>query len=208
MAARFDPRLCLCIGPEDCGGRDPADVTARAVRGGVTMVQLRWKDAPVREFAALGRRLMQVTRQLLVPFIVNDHPDIALAIGADGVHVGQSDTPPARARALLGPHAIIGLSIDAAEQIAAIDATVDYIGCGPVFATATKSDHAAPKGIDGFAALRRQMKLPVMAIGGVKASHAAALRAAGADGLAVVSAITAAADPAAAARNLRAAFDA
>jgi thiamine-phosphate pyrophosphorylase len=207
MTARFDPTLCLVLGPEDCAGRDVGDVALQAVGGGATMVQLRWKDAETTALTALARRLVALLRPHNVPLIVNDRADIALAAGTAGVHVGQTDQPAGDARALLGPAAIIGLSVESAAQLHTVDdAAVDYVGLGPLFATPSKADHAAPLGLGGFVSLRRRIALPVLAIGGVKEAHAAELRQAGADGLAVVSAIAGAADPRAAAAALRRAF--
>ena len=200
---RFDPTLCLVLGPDDCPGRDVVDVARAAVAGGVTMVQLRWKDAPDAELLVLARRLIAA---LAVAVLVNDRADIAVQAGAAGVHVGQTDMKPAAARALLGPAVIVGLSIETAAQLPTIDAAVDYVGLGPLFATGTKPDHAPPLGVAGFAAIRPRIAVPVMAIGGVKASHASDLRRAGANGLAVVSAITASPDAREAAASLRLAF--
>lgn len=207
MRRRFDPSLCLVLGPRDTAGRDPVAVAAAAIAGGVTMVQLRWKAAPPDGMRALALRLLALCRAQGVPLVVNDDVALAAAIGADGVHVGQSDLAPAVARARMGPEAILGLSIETAGQVAAIDpGCVDYVGLGPVVATPSKTDAAAPLGLAGFAAVRELIALPVMAIGGVRAANAPRLRAAGADGLAVISAIAAAADPAGAARTLRMAF--
>ena len=200
---RLNLRLCLVTDSELAGARPLADVVAGAVRGGVTMVQLREKSAPTRAFLEQARALKAMLAGSGVALVVNDRTDIALAVDADGVHVGQSDMPVAQARALLGPGKIIGLSIASAMQMARPDAAqADYLGIGPIFAQATKADAAVPLGIAGFKTLRALAPrgMPAMAIGGVKAAHAAALRAAGADGLAVVSAIMAARDPEAAAR--------
>ena len=133
---------------------------------------------------------------------------MAQAIGAEGAHVGQDDLPPAAARALLGPHAIIGLSITDERQLAMLDGSVDYVGLGPLFPTGTKADAAPALGEEKFAAFRRRLPLPVVAIGGITIANAARAIAAGADGVAVVSAICAVPDPRAAARALRAAVDA
>ena len=196
-------RLCLVT---DRGlapaGRSLTDIVAAAVRGGVTMVQLREKEATTRDFLEQARALKALLALLRIPLVINDRVDIALAVDADGVHAGQGDMPVAQVRALIGPDKIIGLSITNAKQIRQPDATLaDYLGIGPVFAQTTKSDAAQPLGIAGFAALRALAAKPVIAIGGVKAEHAIALRQAGADGLAVVSAIMASADAEAAARR-------
>ena len=201
---RLNPGLCLVTDGALAGVRSLAAIVAAAVRGGVTMVQLREKSAPTRSFLEQARALKALLAGSGVALIVNDRVDVALAAGADGVHLGQSDMPVAQARALLGDASIIGLSITDAAQIAQADAALaDYLGIGPIFAQATKADASVPLGIGGFKALRAVAPpgKPVMAIGGVKAEHAAALRLAGADGLAVVSAIMGAADPEAAARS-------
>ena len=180
------------------------DVVAAAVRGGVTVVQLREKECCTREFVALARKLKEMLTPLAVPLIVNDRADVALAAGADGVHAGQSDMDCRDLRRLLGPGAIIGLSVETpaqAEQAAALP--VDYLGVGPIFSTSTKPDAAPAWGIEQLAELRLRTRHVLVAIGGIHAGNARQVIAAGADGLAVVSAICAAADPEAAARELR-----
>ncbi|MET0343144.1 MAG: thiamine phosphate synthase [Polyangiales bacterium] len=207
MRSPFDPRLCLVIGPDDTLGRDPVEVAERALRGGVSMLQLRWKHADDASLLALARCLAIVTRRFGVPLILNDRVDLVAAAGAQGAHVGQSDLAAGRARALLGPNALLGLSIETESQIKVLDeALVDYVGVGPIFATVTKPDHAVPLGVGGLAAMRGALTVPILAIGGVGVDSAAALRRAGANGLAVVSAICGAADPEAAAAQLVTAF--
>lgn len=207
MRRAFDPTLCLVVGPDDVAGRDPAAVVGAAIAGGVTLVQLRWKAAPADALAALAGRLLAVCRAAGVPLVINDDVAAAVAVGADGVHVGQSDMPAAAVRSLLGPTAIVGLSVETAAQAGTADpACIDYVGLGPVLATPSKADHAPPLGFDGFALVRPLLSLPVLAIGGVNASNASLLRQGGADGLAVISAIAGADDPAEAAKRLRRAF--
>lgn len=205
----FDLRLYLVLGSADCGARSPLDVAAEAVAGGVTIVQLREKGADTRHVTELARALIGILRPLGVPLIVNDNLEATLASGAEGLHVGQDDQSPARVRECLPLERILGLSVGSAAEAATADpALVDYVGLGPVFATPTKGDAGAPLGVDGLAALRRKVPaLPAVAIGGIKLASAAAIMAAGVQGLAVVSAIAGAADPAAAARALRAAID-
>lgn len=204
-----DPRFRLCL-VTDRGlarGRSLIDIALAAVAGGATMVQLREKDLATRAFIEEARALKSRLAPLGAPLIINDRADIALAVDADGLHVGQDDMPLAMARALLGPGRIIGLSITALDQLDAADArAADYLGLGPIFAQMTKADAAAPLGLDGLRAARATTNRPLMAIGGVHAGVAAGLRRAGADGLAVVSAIVAAADPGQAAREIAAAF--
>jgi len=189
-------------------GRSLDDLVAAAVRGGVTIVQLREKDILTREFVVLGRRLAELLRARCIPLIINDRVDVAMAVLADGVHLGQSDMSPADARSLLGPKAVIGLSVETVEQAAAADRLdVDYLGVSPVFATPTKKDTSAPLGIEGLWRLRPLTRKPLVAIGGINLANAARVLEAGADGLAVVSAICAASDPESAARKLRTIVD-
>lgn len=203
---RFDPaclRLMLVTDRPMAQGRSLVEVVAAAVAGGVTSVQLREKTADTRRFVELARDLDALLRPLGVPLWINDRIDVALAAGIDHVHVGQSDMTPADVRRLMGPRAVIGLSITRPEELVAEDLTrVDCLGVGPVFATATKSDAAPALGLDGLAAIRRAGGLPVVAIGGIGPAEVAAVRATGVEGVAVVSAIMAAADPRAAARAL------
>lgn len=200
-------RLCLVTDRGLARGRPLVEVVMRAVAGGVTMVQLREKSATTRAFLDEARALKAVLAGRDVPLIVNDRADIALAVGADGVHLGQTDMPVEAVRALVGPDMLIGLSITDAEQIGRPDASAaDYLGLGPVHPQSTKSDAATPLGLGGFARLRRLSPKPVLAIGGVKATDVPMLAEEGATGVAVVSAIMAAEDPEAAARGFTAAW--
>lgn len=183
-------------------------VTRKAVAGGVTLVQLRNPEIGGRALLDQAVALKAMLDPLGVPLIVNDRADVAAAAGAAGVHVGQSDLPAAAARALLGHDAVVGLSITDAAQLAAVDGAVDYLGIGPVFATGTKPDAAAALGLDGTAAIVAAAALPSVAIGGIDAENAAAVAATGVHGLSVVSALSAAEDPAEAARHLRAVMQA
>ena len=197
--------LCLVTDRALAGGRAVADVVAAAVKGGVTMVQLREKTATTRAFVEQARALQRLLAPLQVPLLINDRIDVALAARADGAHVGQRDMPIALARQLLGPKAIIGLSITARGELDGEGvALADYLGVGPIFAQATKLDATPPLGLDGLAEIRCATRKPIVAIGGMAAANAATVRAAGADGIAVVSAIMGAADPMAAAAALAA----
>lgn len=208
MAASFDLTLYLVIGPDTAGGRPVEEVTAAAVAGGVTLVQLRDKTAPDLELEALAGRLIEVLAPRRVPLIINDRIEVAEAVSAAGVHLGSDDRPVAEARARLGPEAVIGVSAGTAEEAAAVDRRlVDYVGTGSVYPTSTKPDAGAAIGLEGLAALRRRLRLPMVAIGGIGQETAEAVSAVGVEGVAVVSAICAAADPEAAARSLRAAVE-
>lgn len=185
-------------------GRTLLDVVAAALAGGASMVQLREKTASTREFVELARAVLGVTRPRGVPLLINDRLDVALAAGADGVHVGQDDMHPRDVRALLGPGALIGLSVTGEDEArGAIGLPVDYLGAGPVFATATKKDAGAPQGLAGLRRMVALATVPVVAIGAISRENAAAVMAVGAAGLAVVSAICSAPDPRLAAGELR-----
>lgn len=197
-------RLYLVADRGYAAGRRLRPIVEAAVRAGVTLVQIRDKGDDARAFLAEALELREALNGSGVPLLVNDRIDIARAIGADGVHLGQSDLPPRIAREQLGPEAIVGLSIENRTQIGAgrFD-DVDYLGVGPVFATSTKSDAAPPIGLDGLAAIRTATTLPMVGIGGVGPTNAASVRATGVDGICVVSAILGATDPAEATRALR-----
>jgi thiamine-phosphate pyrophosphorylase len=185
-------------------GRALLDVVAAAVAGGASMVQLREKTASTREFVELARAVLGVTRPRGVPLLINDRLDVALAAGADGVHVGQDDMHPRDVRALLGPEALIGLSVTGEDEArGAIGLPVDYLGAGPVFATATKKDAGAPQGLAGLSRMVALAQVPVVAIGAITLDNAASVMATGVAGLAVVSAVCSAVDPATAAAALR-----
>lgn len=203
MKPPFDLSVYLVADPVACGPRGVLNTVVAAVAGGATLVQLRDKQADDAVLIRLGRELRAALAGSGARLLVNDRVAVAAAIGADGVHLGQNDTSVTEARACLGSDAIIGYSARTPETARAVDpALVDYLGVGPVFATATKPDHAPPLGFAGLAAVCAASPLPVVAIGGLQARWASEVRAAGACGLAVVAAICAAADPAAAARAL------
>lgn len=196
-----DLRLYLVTDPSAPLG--VVETALAAVRGGAGLVQLRDKAADDATLVAVARALVEALRPTGVPLLVNDRPDIARAAGAAGCHVGQSDAKAAEAREMLGPDALIGLSVETPEHLKGVDpAVVDYVGAGPVFATASKPGHAPEIGFDGLAELCAASPVPAIAIGGLKARHAGQVRQAGAAGMAVVSALCAAADPEAAAREI------
>lgn len=184
-------------------GRTLEEIVSEAVAGGVTMVQLREKDAATGEFVELGRRLMSLLKPLGVPLIINDRVDVALAVDADGVHIGQSDMSYADARRLLGPEKIIGLSVENFEDLeSANKLDVDYIGISPVYGTPTKTDTAEPFGLEGLRKAVEMSVHPTVAIGGMNVATVGEVIAAGTDGVAVVSAICSAESPRDAAAEL------
>ncbi|GIX46295.1 MAG: thiamine-phosphate synthase [Candidatus Tectimicrobiota bacterium] len=174
-----------------------------ALRGGARMVQLREKEAPAEEIIRLGRALLEVTRRYGVPLIVNDRPEIARAIGADGVHVGRDDPPVAEARALLGPQAIVGASCygELARALAAEQAGASYVAFSTPFPSPTKAK-STDTSLEVLREAKRRLRVPVFAIGGITLANAPQVIAAGADGIAVVSAVFGADDVEAAARAL------
>lgn len=202
--SRIDYSLYLVTDRALARGRPTAEIVQEAVAGGVTCVQLREKDCGTREFLAEARKLLAILRPLGVPLIINDRVDVALAAGADGVHVGQQDMPLADVRRLGPAGWIIGVSAESLDDaVRAEQGGADYIGVSPVFATPTKADHASPLGLDGLRRIRAAVRIPLVAIGGLHAGNAREVIRAGAAGLAVVSAIVAADWPRAAAAELR-----
>lgn len=190
------------------GSRSLESVIEAAVRGGVTAVQLREKALPIREFIATARRIQKIVGPRGIPLIINDRLDVALAVGAEGVHLGPKDMAYEDARRILGRGAIVGISVeDAAQAAKAEEWDVDYLGVSPVFPTPTKTDTAAAWGLDGLRRMGKHSRHVLVAIGGINDSNAGQVLAAGADGLAVVSAVCAAVDPEAAARRLRKVLD-
>jgi len=186
-----------------CGDRSLEDVVLRSVRGGARYVQIREKDQSTRDFIEEAVRIKHILEPFHVPLIINDRIDVALAMKADGVHVGQDDMPYAMARALMGPSAIVGLSVERWEDVEEAEVLdCDYIGVSPVFDTPTKTDTKGAWGLDGLARIKAFSRHPLVAIGGLNASNTADVVKAGADCVAVVSAICAAPDPEAASREL------
>lgn len=186
-----------------CGERPVEEIVLQAVKGGVSFVQFREKDLPTRKLIEQAGMLEKLLAPLGVPLIINDRVDVALAVGAAGVHIGQADMPYEIARKLMGPKAIIGLSVETWDDVeSAQGKDVDYLGISPVFDTPTKTDTKAAWGLDGIAGIRAYSRHPLVAIGGVYKENAAAVVRAGADCIAVVSAICCAPDPITAAEEL------
>ncbi len=205
MKIPFDLSLYLVTDRPLSGGRDMAWIVREAAAGGVTMVQLREKECSTAEFIDLARELKRALSPLGIPLIINDRVDVALAVDADGVHIGQSDMPYDVARRLLGPDKIIGLSVETMEEVIAANALdVDYIGISPVYATPTKTDTLAPFGLEGIEEVMRLSRHRCVAIGGMNRNTIGEVIARGVEGVAVVSAIVAADSPREASEELSA----
>jgi thiamine-phosphate pyrophosphorylase len=214
---KIDLRLNAIVDPERSGGYNLAELARLCAEGGATLVQLRDKVSETRAMVDEARAIKQALVPFSVPFVVNDRVDVALAAGADGVHLGQDDMKAEDARRLLGSGAIIGLSVKNVNEAEAAPITViDYVGSGGVYGTLSKQQKNAPIGPEGLArvigvlrsrAQKAQKEIPVCGIAGIDAGNAAPVIAAGADGVAVISALSLASDPAAAARSLRQVVD-
>lgn len=184
-------------------GRSLADCVRQVISGGVTFVQLREKSAPREEVVALGRELLEICRNARVPFVVDDDVEVAIEIGADGVHVGQDDMACSQARAMLGPNAIVGVSAQTLDQaLAAQAAGADYLGVGALIPTPTKPD-AVDVSLEELRVICDAVDIPVVGIGGLNAKTIGRLSGSGADGAAVVSALFSSEDCERAARDLR-----
>lgn len=196
-------KLYLVTDEALCGGRPLKEVVEQAVAGGVSAVQLREKKASTRYFVEKALKIKAILKDSGVPLLINDRVDIALAMGAAGVHLGQEDLPYPAARRLLGPDAIIGLSVESEEDVLAAEKyDLDYLGVSPLFPTPTKTDTRGSWGLRGLSRVRELSRHRLVAIGGLNADNAAAAVAAGAHTIAVVSAICAADAPRAAAAKL------
>ena len=207
----LDLSLYLVTDTVLCGQFGVTATVSAAVGAGVTVVQLRDVDATDDDLVGLGRKVVAVLRGTGVPLIVNDRAELVEAIGADGAHLGQSDLEIGKARAMLGPTAYLGLSVQTLEHVAVArdypDATLDYLGVGPVWGTATKLDAALPGGLERMSQITTASPWPCVAIGGINAGRVPLVRRAGAAGVAVVSAICGQPDVAAATRTLRTLWD-
>lgn len=208
MRPVVDLSVYLVLDPDLCGGaQGMIDTTRAAVQNGATCVQLRAPHWKKRALVECGRELKKVLRDSNVPLIINDHADVCLAVDAEGLHVGQDDLSAQDARAIIGPDRVLGLSVSNSEELATVETSlVDHLGIGPIFSTSTKTDAGAALGIDGFAELASHKSCPVVAIGSVKVPIVEDLIRAGADGVAVVSAICGQPDPGSATKELAAAI--
>jgi len=200
----FDPSLYLVLDFSMIGTQDLSTFLKAAISGGVSLVQFRDKKLCTKELVTIGRQIKTILQPLGIPFLVNDRADVALACEADGLHIGQSDLDYRDARKILGNNAIIGLSVETLEQAMNANLTdVDYLGVSPIFLTKTKPDAIKPCGLDGLKKLRKHTSKLLVAIGGINDSNANQVIVAGADGIAVVSAICASSNPELAARKLK-----
>ena len=201
---RLDYSLYLVTDRGLSGGRTTLEIVRAAVLGGVTCVQLREKECSSRQFIEQALLLKPFLKANRVPLIINDRVDIAQAVEADGVHLGQSDMPLSMAKGILKNSMIIGISAESVEDaVRAEEGGADYIGVSPIFATPTKTDTAPPLGLNGLRRIREAVNIPLVGIGGLNDSNAGDCIQNGADGVAVVSAIVSADDPEDASRNLR-----
>lgn len=198
-----DWRLYVIVDGVAAKTRDLAEMAEAAIRGGADVLQLRDKAASDEALIEEARRLLRLTRRAGIPLIINDRPEVARAVGAEGVHLGQEDLPLSAARRRLGPNAILGQSTHSLAQARAAEADgADYIGYGPIFATPTKPD-AVSVGLGLIAEVGARIRVPVVCIGGIDRATLPLVLAAGAERVAVVRAVCAAADPEAAARALK-----
>lgn len=200
---RFPPRLYLVTDRKLCLGRDLLQIVEQAVKGGAGIVQLREKDCCDRRFYRMAVEMKEMLAGYSVPLLINDRIDIALAAGADGIHLGQNDVHPEQARKIMGQKAIIGLSVESPADIKeAENYDLDYIAVSPVFTTPTKTDTVTEWGLEGLKEAKLISRHPVIAIGGINKDNAGAIIRAGADCIAVVSAVCSAPDPKQAAKKL------
>lgn len=192
---KFDPALYLVTDTPLCLGRPLEEVVDRALAAGVTLLQYREKNADDRTFVAEARRIVEICRRHRVPLIINDRIELVREIGADGAHIGQDDHDPLHTREILGPGAILGVSVfDREQAIAAVEAGADYVAVNGVFYTDTKLNLPAPLGLKSVTEIAGAVDVPVVGIGGINAQNAEQVIAAGAAGVAIVSAICSAGD--------------
>jgi len=200
----IDYSLCLVTDRGLSRGRTTIQIVEAALCGGVTCIQLREKTCSTREFITQALSIKDHLKRHNVPLIINDRVDIAQAVNADGVHLGQSDMPIEMAKTILKDSMIIGISAESLEDAVQAEKNgADYIGVSPIYATPTKTDAASPLGLEGLREIRKSVKIPLVGIGGLNRGNAGEVINNGADGVAVVSAIVAADNPEKAARELK-----
>jgi len=201
-----DPRdwgLYLVTDRKQTGGRDPVEVLAQALTGGVRAIQLREKDLDTIQVYRLAERLLSMTRKAGAALIVNDRVDVAMALGADGVHLTRKSLPPKEARALVGPGMLLGISCHSLADVReAVEGGVDFLVLGPIYETPSKAPYGVPLTPAILPQARAICSVPILAIGGISTTRVLEVIQAGADGVAVISAVLAAPDPAAATRAL------
>ena len=204
MKPRIDWSVYVITDRGTVGDRSLHDVIAAALKGGATVVQLREKNLPTHDIVTFGQALRDLTHSMNVPLIVNDRVDVALAINAEGVHVGPRDMPAKIARQLIGPDRILGVSAaTVAEAQQAVQDGADYVGVGDLYGTPSKPDAGTPIGLERLAEIAQSIDIPIVGVGGVTVEKASAVIEAGAAGVAVISAVLAAPDPFDAAQQLR-----
>jgi thiamine-phosphate pyrophosphorylase len=187
-------------------GRDLVEMLEQALGAGVRAIQLREKDLDTKEICRLAERLLSVTRQVGAALIVNDRVDVGMALGADGVHLTRKSLPPKEARALAGSGTLLGISCHGVADVEeAVAAGVDYVVLGPIYATPSKMRYGAPAGLGILRQARAICPVPILAIGGINVQRVPEVMEAGADGVAAISAVLSAPDPAAAASEILAA---
>lgn len=200
----MNTELCVITDETIAGGRSHAVIAQQAARGGADIIQLRDKGRSCTELIRIGREILGFTKKSGALFIINDRLDVAIACGADGVHLGQDDLPVTTARQLAPEGFIIGASVGTvAEAVEAERSGADYVALSPTFSTASKDDAGPGHGLARLAAIKRAVSVPVIAIGGISRQNVRAVITAGADGIAVISAVVAGPDIAAAARELK-----
>ena len=199
----IDWRLCLVADAEAAGPRNLVSIIQEATKAGATLIQLRSKKSKTREFLDLALQTAEILKHTEIPLIINDRVDVALACGADGVHLGQQDMPLVHARKLLGKDRLIGISVNTIEEAQAAEREgADYIGVGPVYFTSSKDKIPGILGLEGLRAVRKKVHIPILAIGGINTQNVRAVISCGADGIAVISAIMGADDAAKATTRL------
>jgi thiamine-phosphate pyrophosphorylase len=204
MSLKINWKLCLVADAEAAGERNILTLIQEAIEGGVTLVQLRAKKLSIRKFLEISIEASKLLKREDIPLIINDRIDIALACQSVGVHLGQEDLPLSFAQKILGKKKLIGISVNTEEEaLEAEKAGADYLGVGPIFPTLSKTDLKPLLGLDGLRRIREKIEIPILAIGGINKKNAREVIKAGADGVAVISAIMGAEDIRKATRELR-----